>query len=374
MTKVSRFACVMVGKRGQAVIAVFVALYSASLYRDRHKLRSFPLVARHFFGVGWSLERMPSLAGKVALVTGANSGLGLQSARAMHAAGAHVVMACRDPRRCAEAMATLDGGAAGAGSAETLPCDLASLRSTRGAARAFLQRRAKLDILLLNAGGMFAHALTADGIETTFQVSHVGHFLLAKLLLPALKAAAPSRVVSVTSDAHQYSYSSGIAGLPDLEAINDAARANAAQNYAQAKLANVLFATELTKRLDAEAANGDHAARQVYVNSCHPGLVTTKFIYGLLRRVLGWTEATAQRVDGWLRWAWTATGMAFDEVGGSVTQLFLCCAPEVEQRGIRGRYYVPVAGESPFDAHVLNATLGRALWEMSEELVAPFAV
>lgn len=396
--------CRWPGRRILAVLAVVAALYASSLYRDRFKLRSFPFVARTFFHEGWSLDRMPSLKGKVALITGANSGLGLQSARAMHAAGAHVVLACRNPTRCAAAVAELDlAGSAGHtastaaaassaatspaspsastsfGSAEALTLDLASFDSTAAAARAFLARHRKLDILLLNAGGLFPHALTGDGVETTFQVSHLSHFLLAKLLLPALKraalpAGASSRLVSVTSDAHQYSYAAGIAGQPDLHSINDASRSNAAQNYAQAKLANVLFTTELNRRLAGEAAAGDGAAGRVYANAAHPGLVATNFIYSFLRRVLGWTEAAARRTDAGLRWVWLRVGLFFDLEGGSTTQLFLACAPEVEEgAGIRGRYYVPVAGEAPFDPHVLNETLAAALWEMSEGIVAPWA-
>ena len=357
--------------RRRSLLAIIVALYSVSLYRDRYKLRSFPFVAHRFFEKGWSLDRMPSLAGKTALVTGANSGLGLQSARAMYAAGAHVVLACRSPTRCATAQAELEG-TGGGGSAEALTLDLASFASTAAAANVFLARHRQLDILLLNAGGIFPHTLTADGVESTFQVSHLSHFLLAQLLLPALKRAAPSRLVSVTSDAHQYSYSEGIAGQPDLASINNASRANAAQNYAQAKLANILFTSELTRRLKAEAAAGDSAAGRVYANAAHPGLVATNFISSFLRRVLGWTEANAQRADDGLRWLWLNLGIAFDLEGGSITQLFLACAPEVEENDIKGKFFVPVAGEAPFDPHVLNETLARALWEMSENIVAPW--
>ena len=169
--------CKWPGRRILAVLVVVAALYASSLYRDRFKLRSFPFVARTFFREGWSLDPMPSMKGKVALITGANSGLGLQSARAMHAAGAHVVLACRNPTRCAAAVAELDlAGSAGHtastaaaassaatspaapsastsfGSAEALTLDLASFDSTAAAARAFLARHRKLDILLLNAG------------------------------------------------------------------------------------------------------------------------------------------------------------------------------------------------------------------------------
>jgi NAD(P)-dependent dehydrogenase (short-subunit alcohol dehydrogenase family) len=282
----------------QAIIAVVVALYSASLYRDRFKLRSFPMVARTFWKEGWSLDRMPRLDGKVALITGANSGLGLQSAVEMHAAGAHVVMACRNLDRCTAAMESLNCSGTGCGTAETLQLDLGSFASVREAAQTFLQGGAaagavegaarRLDILLLNAGGILQHSLTVDGIEQSFQVCHLSHFLLTRLLLPALKRSAPSRVVSVTSDAHQYSYRSGILGRPDMESINDGALTNSAQNYAQAKLANILFATELSRRLGEEEDQNQAAAagqgrgggvRRVYVNAAHPGLVASSFVH-----------------------------------------------------------------------------------------------
>ena len=95
--------------------------------------------------------------------------------------------------------------------------------------------------------------------------------------------------------------------------------------------------------------------------------------------MLGWTEASARRADGFVEAVGVRVGLFFDLRGGATTQLFLACAPEVEEGargggggGIRGRFFVPVAGEAPFDPHVLNRTLAAALWELSEQVTAPW--
>jgi len=355
------------------VFGVCTALYSVSLYQDRNKLRSFPFISRNslFYDERFNHAEIPSMAGKFVVVTGANSGLGLESTKRMYGAGAHVVMGCRSLARCNAAKdASLSGGSGG-GSLEVMELDLASFASVRRFADDYKQAHGdKLHVLMLNAGGVFPLELTGDGIETTFQVNHVSHHLLTRLLLPALEASAPSRVVAVSSDAHAYSYSEGIRGAPDLESINDMENTNTAFNYAQAKLANILFAQELARRLEAKSVGN------VYVNAAHPGLVATRFAYNFLHN-RGWSEESSQRAENVVEAVWIRLGLFFDTEGGSLTQLYLATSPEVEAKGIRGKFYIPVAHEGVFDPHVAahsaNKTLAKALWTLSDELTERWA-
>eukprot|EP00946_MAST-07B_sp_MAST-7B-sp1_P005316 g5316.t1 len=369
----------------RALAACLVALYAASLYRDRYKLRSFPAVARRFFPVGFEPGAMPPMRGRTVLVTGANSGLGLQSAAEMHKAGAHVVMGCRSETRCADARESVLHGSSAAldpTSEErltTLQIDLASFASVRAAAATFLEKHTALDVLMLNAGGMFPHKLTQDGIEVTFQVSHLSHFLLARLLMPALlrSPTGDARIVAVTSDAHHFSYKTGVLGQPDLEAINDPAKTSSWHNYAQSKLSNVLFVREFSRRFEEAAAdlrnNGSAdpdvtpaTFPRVHANAAHPGLVATRFIFQVLHRVLGFSYDAASQADAFVERVFIAIGLYFDLEWGALTQLYLSCSPDIRSNNITGAYYVPVAGSSPLDPMAENSTLAAALWTLSE--------
>lgn len=371
--------------RCSIIITLLVALYSISLYRDRYKLRSFPAVATRFFDVGFSVSEMPNLSGKTALVTGANSGLGLESVKAMYKAGAHVVMGCRSLEKCDSARKmlmqevetiTVEESQTRVGTLTMLKLDLSSFSSVRKAAALFMERHSQLDILMLNAGGMFPHELTNDGIEMTFQVSHLSHFLLTRLLMPSLLAAesGDARVVTITSDAHHYSYKSGILGQPDLDAINNPILTSSWQNYAQSKLANILFVRELSERFQIAVSkvNINHLKRKIqkahiYANAAHPGLVASRFIYQVFHRVLGLSETTAARADAFVESVFVSIGLYFNLEGGSLTQLFLACSPNVKRNNITGFYYVPIAGESPLDPKAQNKTLATALWTLSEK-------
>ena len=169
------------------------------------------------------------------------------------------------------------------------------------------------------------------------------------------------RVVAVTSDAHHFSYREGV--LMPLRRLNDASLTNFAQNYAQAKLANVLFARELSRRVAAQKLT-------LYANAAHPGLVDTHFARNVLEETVGLSPRTAAWLDGLWSGSLSRIGMIFDADEGALTQLYLAASDEVETRDLRGRYFVPVAGEAPFDPHAENDTLARALWDMSEALVA----
>ena len=198
----------------------------------------------------WSTADIPSQAGRTAVVTGANSGLGLETARALAAAGAHVVLAVRDVARGEQAAAALTGDV------EVRRLDLADLTSVRAFAAAW---SGDLDVLVNNAGIMAVpEARTADGFELQFGTNHLGHFALTNLLLPHVT----DRVVTVSSMLHR----SGRIELDDLNWERRTYSANAA--YGQAKLANLLFTLELQRRLSA-------AGSTVRALAAHPGWAAT---------------------------------------------------------------------------------------------------
>jgi len=212
--------------------------------------------------MAWTTANIPDLAGRTAVVTGANGGLGLETARALAGAGAHVVMAARDQKRAKEAQADILEGQPGA-SLEVVPLDLASLLSVRDAADQILAKHDRVDILVNNAGVMACpERKTQDGFEMQFGVNHLGHFALTSLLMPALLRAEAARVVSVTSTAHHMGRAVDPAN-PHLHGSYGPWKA-----YGQSKLANFHFAIGLQRRFEA-------AHRRAASLAAHPGLSDT---------------------------------------------------------------------------------------------------
>jgi NAD(P)-dependent dehydrogenase (short-subunit alcohol dehydrogenase family) len=201
--------------------------------------------------------------GKTVLVTGANSGIGFVTARELAGAGAHVVMLVRDRDRGDAARGRIQAAFPSA-STELLIADLADFSAVRRAASEFLRAHGSLDVLVANAGAIFPNrTVTVDGNEATFQVNHLSHLLLSCLLEPALKAAAPARVISVSSDAH-YAAWRGIR-FDDLGLESGWSPFGA---YAHSKLANIMFCYEHARRL---------AGTSITSNVMHPGLLRTGF-------------------------------------------------------------------------------------------------
>ena len=294
----------------QLITTILLALYARSLYYDRYKLRSFPFIAKYFFDIP-SLH-FPSGKGKIAVVTGANSGLGLETTRQMALSGVHVVMACRSLEKCEAARRRIsktnnndteeeeedpeeDSTKISWDATTCMKMNLASLASVRTFVKQFLRQfNNTLDILVLNGGIISPHVITEeDQVEKSFLVNYLSHFLLTQLLLPTLEQEhgedgrrtgggsntggsntggsssessggreRDARIVSVTSDAHAYSYKEGIlGGGTSLVSINDERNTNTAQNYAQAKLANIMLVRELTYRLPKNSRVYANAAR-----------------------------------------------------------------------------------------------------------------
>ncbi|MFD5077822.1 oxidoreductase [Streptomyces sp. NPDC058371] len=208
---------------------------------------------------GWNASDIPDQSGRIAVVTGANSGLGYVTARELARRGARVLLACRSAERGAEAGDRLVADVPGA-DVEFVRLDLGDLASVREFAAAYPYER--LDLLVNNAGVMaLPLGRTADGFETQFGVNHLGHFALTGLLLPALLATPGARVVTVSSMMHVLSN----IDLGDLNSERSYRRWTA---YARSKTANLLFTHELARRLTA-------AGSDVVAAAAHPGYAST---------------------------------------------------------------------------------------------------
>ncbi|MEU6540567.1 oxidoreductase [Streptomyces sp. NPDC047000] len=285
---------------------------------------------------------LPDLSGRTAVVTGASSGIGLATADALARAGAHVVLAVRDPRRGREAAARTAGGGARstAGSTEVRPLDLADLASVREFAAGLT---GPVDLLINNAGVMMVpEGRTKDGFETQFGTNHLGHFALTNLLLPRVT----DRVVTVSSEAHRWTDGLG-PDSPHSPASYDPRRA-----YARSKLANLLFTLELQRRLTASGS-------RVRALAAHPGLAST----GLTAHAANPVVRTGMRLATML--------LGQDSRSGALPTLFAATrdlpgASYVGPGGPGGRRGAPaLAGRS---AAAGDPVAARRLWAVSEEL------
>jgi NAD(P)-dependent dehydrogenase (short-subunit alcohol dehydrogenase family) len=212
-------------------------------------------------GENWTAEQIPDQAGRTAVVTGANSGLGLVAARELARAGAKVVLACRNSEKGAAAAGSIRAAVPGA-SVAVEGLDLADLASVRAFAERFGSDREGLDLLINNAGVMAPpRRETADGFESQFGTNHLGHFALTGLLLARMQGREDARIVTVSSTAHKF----GRINFDNLAGGRRYFRWNA---YGQSKLANILFARELDKRLRA-------AGSTVSSMAAHPGYSAT---------------------------------------------------------------------------------------------------
>ena len=199
---------------------------------------------------------MKSLGGKTALVTGANSGMGMATTKALADMGATVVMLCRNEKRGRKAFNILKEKSDR--KLDIMFCDLGDFSSIRRFAEAFHQKYEKLDILVNNAGFIsIDRQTTKDGLERQFGVNHIGHFLLTMKLIYLFEEG--GRIVNVASGAHK-------TGNIHFEDINLTKGFNVIKAYSQSKLANVLFTRELARRLK---------NKKITVNCCHPGAVAT---------------------------------------------------------------------------------------------------
>ncbi len=295
----------------------------------------------------WTTADIPDLSGKTAVVTGANAGLGFETAKGLAGAGCHVVMAARNREKADGALAELTAVHPNA-SLEILELDLASLQSIETAALAVFSNHSTLDILVNNAGLMaMPEGKTDDGFEMQFGVNHLGHWALTAQLLPALLGARAARVVTVTSTAHHFGKRVDPAN-PHLEGSYDAWGA-----YGQAKLANYHFAMGLQRQFEDA---GLHAASLV----AHPGLSNT----GLQANTVSQGGASGS-AEFWHKVA-QRTGMT--PGAGALPQLRAATDPRA--RG--GQMYAPrfinfgAAVRRPILRRLGMSESIRVLWEVSE--------
>ena len=193
----------------------------------------------------WTADSIPDLSGGIAIVTGGSSGIGFEVARALVRKRAHVVLACRDERRASAALESIRSEIRSA-AARFLPLDLASIESVRRFADAFHEAFDRLDLLVNSAGVMVVpYGITEDGFELQFGTNHLGHFALTGLLIERLLVSPGSRIVTVTSAAHRY------ASMDFGNLMFEGGRGYSPfRAYARSKLANLLFAQELQRRLE----------------------------------------------------------------------------------------------------------------------------
>ncbi|MDG5775760.1 oxidoreductase [Haloarculaceae archaeon H-GB2-1] len=299
----------------------------------------------------WTAEQMGDLSGATVVVTGANSGIGFEATREFARHGATVVMACRSVERGERARTTLleDDPA---GSLTVVELDLADLDSVRSFAESVRDSADGLDVLCNNAGVMaIPRRETADGFEMQFGVNHLGHFELTGRLLDLLRdSPGESRVVTTSSETHR----GGAIDFEDLQHERSYSRWGA---YAQSKLANLLFAYELQRRLDAAAAS-------VVSTAVHPGYADTSLqrrgpeMEGSTLRLQAMRLANAvfaqSAAKGALPILYAATAQALD--GGEY----------VGPGGLFGMRGLPEVGES--SSRSRDRDLARRLWTVSEDL------
>jgi NAD(P)-dependent dehydrogenase (short-subunit alcohol dehydrogenase family) len=212
-------------------------------------------------GKTFNLAAIPNQNGLVAIITGANTGLGFETALAFAQKNIEVVMACRNERKAKKAMARIEKKVPTA-KLSFIPLDLMDLSSVRAFAATFLKDFERLDLLINNAGIMIPpFQKTKDGFESQFGVNYLGHFLLTGLLMDVLNNTANARIVTLSSKAHE----NGVINFDDLNSEKSYSKFTA---YGQSKLADLLFTQELNRRLMA-------AGKQALSVAAHPGVSTT---------------------------------------------------------------------------------------------------
>jgi NAD(P)-dependent dehydrogenase (short-subunit alcohol dehydrogenase family) len=281
------------------------------------------------------------MTGKTVVITGGNSGIGLETAVALAQEGAKTVITARDPSRGEAAVAAIRARS-GRDDVELVVFDLGSVASTRQGALAILERCDRIDVLLNNAGVVLSDRReTVDGLEATFAVNHLGPFVLTELLLDRIKDSAPARIVNVASTAHK-----GARKGLDFDDLQSTSRYGGMQVYSKTKLANIYFTTELARRLDGTG---------VTVNCLHPGTVATG--YGRDGDSSGVLAFGLKVIKPFI----------LSAEKGARTSIYLASSPDVA--GVTGKYFVKCKARNP-SAAARDDEAAQRLWKVSEEIVA----
>ncbi len=288
----------------------------------------------------WSESEIPDQSGRVAVVTGANSGIGFETARALAEKGARVVLACRSSEKGREAEGRIRSAVPKA-SVRFMSLDLGSLASVEQFCKDFAAAENKLDILCNNAGVMMPPlGRTADGFELQIGTNHLGHFALTGRLLPLIRRGTNARIVSVSSLMHYF-------GRIDFDDLNSEKSYNANRAYGQSKLANLLFIRELARRLTARG-------EPIIAAAAHPGSTRTNLQQHsrLMHALVAMFSQQPQ--------------------GGALPTLYAATAPGVRGGDFfgPGRMLEMVGPPRPARSTPAskNAEVGARLWEVSERL------
>uniref|UniRef100_G3T2Y8 NADP-retinol dehydrogenase n=1 Tax=Loxodonta africana TaxID=9785 RepID=G3T2Y8_LOXAF len=291
---------------------------------------------------GGACPSKATILGKTVIVTGANTGIGKQTALELAKRGGNVILACRDMEKCEAAAKDIRG--------ETLNhhvnaryLDLSSLKSVREFARKIIEEEERVDILVNNAAVMRCpHQTTEDGFEMQFGVNYLGHFLLTNLLLDKLKASAPSRIINLSSLAH-------VAGHIDFDDLNwEKKKYDTKAAYCQSKLAIVLFTKELSRRLQGSG---------VTANALHPGVARTE-----LGRHTGMHTSTFSNFTlGPVFWLLVKSPQL-----AAQPSTYLAVAEELE--GVSGKYFSGLKEKAPAP-EAEDEEVARRLWAESARLV-----
>ena len=298
----------------------------------------------------WTPRQIPSQQGRLAIVTGANSGIGYQTVRYLARAGAAVILACRNAEKGEAARANIASEYPNA-NLQLRVLDVADLDSVRNFAAEFLNEDKALDLLINNAGVMALpeRQVTRQGFETQFGTNHLGHFALTGLLLPALLRQPGSRIVTVASIAHK----GGKLNFDDLNAERSYDPRGA---YQQSKLANVVFGLELDRRLRMRSAETASVI-------AHPGVAVTNIISnGMGTGLKGKIVNTLMPL------------VAQSDDRGSWPLLYAATSPEAHGGGYYGPDGIAEIKGTPVEVkpkpHATDAAAGKRLWEISEQLTS----
>ena len=298
----------------------------------------------------WTINDMPDQTGRVAIVTGANSGLGYESSLALASKGAEVIMACRNLQKGQSAYDDIKKQVPAA-KIVLMELDLGSLTSVRQFVEDFKANYSQLDILVNNAGIMAVpYGKTEDGFEKQLGVNHLGHFALTGLLLDVLLKTRDSRIVNVTSSANYM----GDINFDDLMLEDNYSRYG---SYGQSKLANVMFTFELQRRLEAAGAT-------TTTNTAHPGLAATQL-------QVNTTENTGNPIEAFFYQRIFMPLFSQSQAKGALPQLFGATAPDAKPAAFYGPDFFQLRGypkEFKANDKAYNEADAQRLWERSEEL------
>ena len=278
-----------------------------------------------------------NMSGKICLVTGATNGIGKAAAQALAQIGATVVIVGRSAAKTVQVVEEIRA-ASGNKNVDSLLADLSSQQEVRRLADEFKSKYPHLHVLLNNAGGTFTtRQLSVDGIEMTFAFNHLAYFLLTNLLLDTIKASTPARIINVSSDVHS-------SGKIDFDNLQGERSYSSFGPYGNSKLANILFTTELARRLEGTGVTG---------NALHPGLTSTGFGKnnpGFLMKIMGVLVPLIAR----------------SPEKGAATSIYLASSPEVQS--ITGKYFVDCKVTQPAP-QATDMAVARKLWDVSAEMV-----